>query len=173
MRAGNHVKWYVDGRDYFWAVSIALEQAKESIYIADWWLSPELFLRRPPYAAQEYRLDKLIKRKAEEGVQIYVCVYKEVEQALTCNSAHTKHALRRWVEQLTCAHHELTLIDFAPRALLAMETFTLLVIPTTMSLKTLGEFIHNGRGSWQPSAMQPPKPLLTTSQRYDMVLGAS
>ncbi|KAL7765567.1 hypothetical protein ACKLNR_003483 [Fusarium oxysporum f. sp. zingiberi] len=95
MRAGNHVKWYVDGRDYFWAVSIALEQAKESIYIADWWLSPELFLRRPPYAAQEYRLDKLIKRKAEEGVQIYVCVYKEVEQALTCNSAHTKHALRR------------------------------------------------------------------------------
>uniref|UniRef100_A0A8H7NDI9 Uncharacterized protein n=1 Tax=Bionectria ochroleuca TaxID=29856 RepID=A0A8H7NDI9_BIOOC len=46
-RDGNLIKWYVDGRDYFWAVSVALEQAKESIYIADWWLSPELFLRRP------------------------------------------------------------------------------------------------------------------------------
>ncbi|KAI1066624.1 hypothetical protein LB507_011099 [Fusarium sp. FIESC RH6] len=95
MRAGNRVKWYVDGRDYFWAVSIALENAKETIYIADWWLSPELFLRRPAYKEQEFRLDKIIKRKAEQGVQIYVSVYKEVEQALTCNSAHTKHALRR------------------------------------------------------------------------------
>lgn len=94
-REGNLVKWYVDGRDYFWAVSVALEQAKESIYIADWWLSPELFLRRPPYYTQEYRLDKLLKKKAEEGVKIFVSVYKEVEQALTCNSAHTKHALNR------------------------------------------------------------------------------
>ncbi|KAH7136524.1 hypothetical protein EDB81DRAFT_82438 [Dactylonectria macrodidyma] len=93
VREGNLVKWYVDGRDYFWAVSVALEQAKESIYIADWWLSPELFLRRPPYYEQNYRLDKLLKKKAEEGVKIFVMVYKEVEQALTCNSAHTKHAL--------------------------------------------------------------------------------
>lgn len=48
-RNGNLVKWYVDGRDYFWAVSEALDRAKETIYIADWWLSPELvskFLKR-------------------------------------------------------------------------------------------------------------------------------
>ena len=88
------IKWYVDGRDYFWAVSMALDQAKESIYIADWWLSPELFLRRPPAANQEYRLDQLLKRKAEEGVKIFVMVYREVEAAVTCNSEHTKHALQ-------------------------------------------------------------------------------
>lgn len=41
-RDGNKVKWYVDGRNYYWAVSEALERAKETIYIADWWLSPEL-----------------------------------------------------------------------------------------------------------------------------------
>ena len=75
-------------------MSVALEQAKESIYIADWWLSPELFRRRPPNHNQEYRLDQLLKRKAEEGVKIFVCVYKEVEAALTCNSLHTKHALQ-------------------------------------------------------------------------------
>lgn len=73
---------------------MALEQAKESIYIEDWWLSPELFLRRPPYHKQEYRLDQLLKRKAEAGVKIFVIVYKEVEAALTCNSLHTKHALQ-------------------------------------------------------------------------------
>ncbi|KAL7915687.1 phospholipase D/nuclease [Trichoderma velutinum] len=93
-REGNLVKWYVDGRDYFWAVSVALEEAKETIYIEDWWLSPELFLRRPPHQKQEYRLDQILKRKAEQGVKIYVVVYKEVEAALTCNSEHTKHALQ-------------------------------------------------------------------------------
>jgi phospholipase D1/2 len=41
-RSNNEIKWYVDGRDYFWAVSTALERAKETIYIEDWWLSPEL-----------------------------------------------------------------------------------------------------------------------------------
>ncbi|KAL4892446.1 hypothetical protein BDV59DRAFT_202584 [Aspergillus ambiguus] len=94
IREGNKVKWYVDALDYLWAVSIALEQAKEVIYIEDWWLSPELFLRRPAYTTQEWRLDQILKRRAEAGVKIYVIVYKEVNQALTCNSAHTKHALR-------------------------------------------------------------------------------
>ncbi|GAB7354646.1 hypothetical protein MBLNU459_g5078t1 [Dothideomycetes sp. NU459] len=93
-RDGNKIKWYIDGRDYFHAVSVALERAKETIYIADWWLSPELFLRRPPYYNQEWRLDQVLKRAAERGVNIYVVVYKEVAQALTCNSAHTKHALQ-------------------------------------------------------------------------------
>lgn len=61
-----------------WAVSVALERAKETIYIADWWLSPELFMRRPPNLHQEWRLDQILKRRAEAGVQIYVIVYKEV-----------------------------------------------------------------------------------------------
>lgn len=77
-RQGNKVKWYVDALDYMWAVSIALEAAEEVIYIEDWWLSPELFLRRPPLTNQEWRLDAILKRKAEAGVKIYVIVYKEV-----------------------------------------------------------------------------------------------
>lgn len=75
-------------------MSEALDKAKEVIYIEDWWLSPELFLRRPPYYNQEWRLDQILKRRAEAGVKIYVVVYREVEAALTCNSAHTKHALQ-------------------------------------------------------------------------------
>ena len=93
-REGNKIKWYVDGRDYFHAVSVALENAKEVIYIEDWWLSPELFLRRPPFFNREWRLDQILKRRAEAGVKIYIIVYKEVEQAISCNSAHTKHALK-------------------------------------------------------------------------------
>jgi phospholipase D1/2 len=34
-RDNNDVKWYVDGCGYMWAVSMALEQAKETIWILD------------------------------------------------------------------------------------------------------------------------------------------
>ncbi|KAJ5263900.1 hypothetical protein N7478_011505 [Penicillium angulare] len=104
IHENNRVKWYVDGLDYLWAVSEALEKATETIYIADWWLSPELFLRRPPVKHQEWRLDQILKRRAEAGVKIYVIVYKEVNQALTCNSAHTKHALRSLCPEGTPGH---------------------------------------------------------------------
>ncbi|KAK3687304.1 hypothetical protein B0T22DRAFT_478641 [Podospora appendiculata] len=88
-----HPKWYVDGASYFWAVSTALEEARESIFILDWWLSPELYLRRPPARNEQYRLDNMLKAAAERGVKVNVIVYKEVPQALTLNSLHTKHAL--------------------------------------------------------------------------------
>ncbi|KAF8936921.1 hypothetical protein BGZ58_003523 [Dissophora ornata] len=90
------VRYYVDGKDYFHAVSDAILAAKNEIYIADWWLSPELYLRRPPEKNEEFRLDRLLKRKAEEGVNIYVVVYKEVSLALTLDSAHTK----TWLQDL-------------------------------------------------------------------------
>lgn len=109
-RDGNKIKWYVDGQDYFYAVSVALERAKETIYIEDWWLSPELFLRRPPYYNQEWRLDQVLKRRAEAGVKIYVIVYKEIAQAISCNSAHTKHALHGLCPPGTPGHGNITVL---------------------------------------------------------------
>lgn len=92
-KPGNDVKWYVDGCSYMWAVSHALENARQTIWILDWWLSPELYLRRPPARNEEWRLDKVLLRAANRGVKINIIVYKEVTQALTLSSAHTKHAL--------------------------------------------------------------------------------
>jgi phospholipase D1/2 len=34
IRAGNSVKWYSDGHDYFWALSEILDGAKECIYVS-------------------------------------------------------------------------------------------------------------------------------------------
>ncbi|EON96350.1 putative phospholipase d protein [Phaeoacremonium minimum UCRPA7] len=82
-QSSGHAKWYVDGCSYFWAVSIAIEQARQSIYILDWWLSPELYLRRPPSRNEQYRLDTMLKAAAERGVKVNIIVYKEVPQALT------------------------------------------------------------------------------------------
>jgi len=41
-RSDAKVRYYVDGKDYFHAISDAILAAKSEIYIADWWLSPEL-----------------------------------------------------------------------------------------------------------------------------------
>jgi phospholipase D1/2 len=86
QRQDNEAKWFVDGCGYMWAVSIALEEAKESIWILDWWLSPELYLRRPPSANEKYRLDRLLFAAADRGVKVNIIVYKEVASVLTCES---------------------------------------------------------------------------------------
>lgn len=43
VRGGNGAKWYVDGKDYMYAVSIALERAQESIWILDCKFFPSFF----------------------------------------------------------------------------------------------------------------------------------
>ena len=35
VRNGNGAKWYVDGKDYMFAVSLALEKARQTIWILD------------------------------------------------------------------------------------------------------------------------------------------
>uniref|UniRef100_A0A8C5AGZ4 Phospholipase n=1 Tax=Gadus morhua TaxID=8049 RepID=A0A8C5AGZ4_GADMO len=91
-RENTLTKWYVNGSGYFSDLADALEQAKEEIFITDWWLSPEVFLKRP--ATDSYwRLDEILKRKAEQGVKVCVLLYKEVELALGINSGHSKRTL--------------------------------------------------------------------------------
>ncbi|RIA93447.1 hypothetical protein C1645_735559 [Glomus cerebriforme] len=105
IRENAKIKWYVDGKDYFFAVSQAIMAAKVEIYIEDWWLSPELYLRRPPSKNEEYRLDKLLKKKAEEGVMIYIILYKEVKLALTLDSWHTKSCLQNLHHNIRVQRH--------------------------------------------------------------------
>ncbi|KAK6381231.1 hypothetical protein LTS17_004287 [Exophiala oligosperma] len=104
-KPGNDVKWYVDGCGYFWAVSQALERAKHSIWILDWWLSPELYLRRPPSQNEQWRLDRILQRAAQRGVKVHIIVYKEVTQALTLSSAHTKHELEKLSPNISVFRH--------------------------------------------------------------------
>uniref|UniRef100_A0A4W4EPB1 Phospholipase n=1 Tax=Electrophorus electricus TaxID=8005 RepID=A0A4W4EPB1_ELEEL len=86
-------KWYVNGKTYMEDVASALEEAKEEIFITDWWLSPEIFLKRPVVEGNRWRLDCVLKRKAQQGVRIFVMLYKEVELALGINSEYSKRTL--------------------------------------------------------------------------------
>lgn len=93
VRPNCFAQWLVDGRDHMWVLSRAINQAKDVIYIHDWWLSPELYLRRPAAISQKWRLDRLLKRKAEEGVRIFVIVYRNIESAVPIDSQYTKFSL--------------------------------------------------------------------------------
>ncbi|KAK7030848.1 hypothetical protein VNI00_013956 [Paramarasmius palmivorus] len=104
-RTDNFVKWHIDGHDYMWAVSEMLENAKECIFILDWWLTPQLYLRRPPAKHPEWRIDKILKRKADQGVKVYVIVYKEVTQTMTMSSKLTKMALEALGPNVQCIRH--------------------------------------------------------------------
>lgn len=86
-------QWFVDGRDYMWVLSEALENARDTIFILDWWLSPEVYLRRPPEGNQKWRLDRVLKRKAQQGVKIFVVIYRNVGPTIPIDSMWTKHSL--------------------------------------------------------------------------------
>ncbi|PSN72254.1 phospholipase-like protein D1 [Corynespora cassiicola Philippines] len=93
VRKRIYAQWLVDGRDYMWNVSRAISMAKDVIYIHDWWLSPELYMRRPPAISQKWRLDRLLQRKAQEGVKVFVIMYRNVNAAIPIDSEYSKFSL--------------------------------------------------------------------------------
>ncbi|KAF9979021.1 Phospholipase D1 [Actinomortierella ambigua] len=122
VRQNVSAQWLVDGRDYFWNASKAMEMARESIYILDWMLSPEMLLRRftkPEGDNSEWSLMNILERKAKEGVKIYIVLYSEVDAAMHLASLRAKKLLRSrcgeniWIQRhgpnlqaAWWAHHE-------------------------------------------------------------------
>lgn len=126
VRQNCFCKFLVDGRDYFWSLSEALRMAKDVIFIHDWWLSPELYMRRPVRGNQNYRIDRILKEKAEQNVKIFIVVYRNVGSTVGTDSLWTKHSLlslhhnihvirspNQWLQNTYFwAHHEkFTVID--------------------------------------------------------------
>ena len=137
----NECQWFIDGKSYFEDLFQKLMEANNSIYISGWWLSPEVFLRRPvniaPYlevikdkkeinvqVQNMTRLMDILRYKAKQGVKIYILIYKEFSIALTLNSAHTEDILNKlhknikvtrypsfWKTWLWSNHEKLVIID--------------------------------------------------------------
>lgn len=91
-RAGNFVKGHIDGHDYMWVLSELIDNAREAIFILVCPCSVVTLWSHlcnvglvahprtlPPSSHPEYHLDRLLKRKAEQGVKIYDIVYKAVK----------------------------------------------------------------------------------------------
>ncbi|XP_044450031.1 phospholipase D zeta 1 isoform X2 [Aegilops tauschii subsp. strangulata] len=93
LEDGSMAQWFIDGQAGFEAIASSIEHAKSEIFIAGWWLCPELYLRRPFEHHGSSRLDALLEARAKQGVQIYILMYKEVALALKINSLYSKNRL--------------------------------------------------------------------------------
>jgi len=99
-------RWYIDGEHYFEDIYHSLLQAKKEVFIADWWLSPELHLKRPVVdESNTYRLDTVLANIAKRGVLVYIIVYREVKIALNNDSEYTKKALEALSPNIKVLRH--------------------------------------------------------------------
>uniref|UniRef100_A0A452U058 Phospholipase n=1 Tax=Ursus maritimus TaxID=29073 RepID=A0A452U058_URSMA len=87
-------KWYVNAKGYFEDVASAMEEAEEEIFITDWWL---VFI----YGGFVWRFLQL----DQQGVRIFVMLYKEVELALGINSEYSKRTLMRLHPNIKVMRH--------------------------------------------------------------------
>ena len=90
------VKWLIDGKDYMSAVADAIESARHEIFITDWQIHPYVHLKRPDtgVTSLEWRLDKLLIRKADENVRIYILLYWETKLAMDLGSSFAMTVLK-------------------------------------------------------------------------------
>ncbi|KAK3578554.1 hypothetical protein CHS0354_025266 [Potamilus streckersoni] len=106
VRDKSFARWFVDGSSYFEAVADALEKAKEEIFITGWWLTPEIYMKRPMTQGDHWRLDVILTRKAKAGVKVFILLYKEMEIALNINSHYSKRSLvRKCPENIKVLRH--------------------------------------------------------------------
>ena len=118
----NKCRWFIDGEDYFNHLCNSLLNAKQTVFITDWWMSPEVFLRRPvdmkiyenlkflePYKPNNpnelTRLCDVLNYIAERGVRVYIQLYCEFSMALTLDSKHTKTMLTSFNKNIKVVRH--------------------------------------------------------------------
>ncbi|KAI6194536.1 Phospholipase [Aphelenchoides besseyi] len=94
VRENSHAQYFVDAKDYWEKAAAMLEIAREEVFIADWWLCPEIYMKRPMAEGNYWQLGEILKRIATRGVKIFVLLYKEMELALTLDSKYSKRYLQ-------------------------------------------------------------------------------
>lgn len=60
IRMSNYARCFINAADYFSSLYTDLKAAKYEIFIRGWWLSPELYLKRPSELNQDSRLDMVL-----------------------------------------------------------------------------------------------------------------
>ena len=122
-KMNNFAHWFIDGKDYFNDLYEKLMGAKRSIFITDWWMSPEVWLKRP-ILESDYtsffkkrsenslsRLMDILEYKAKKGVKIYILLYYECSLALKLNSKHTQDTLEKLHKNIVVTRHPTDKLD--------------------------------------------------------------
>ena len=114
-----HAKWFVDGQDYMSAVADAIESASNEIFIADWQISPHIFMKRPDTGVDslKWRLDKILLRKADQGIRVYILLYWESKKIAKMDhgSNFAKFVLKHHNIKVLLHPDEYTMIHYGPK----------------------------------------------------------
>jgi len=76
-------------RDLWENIHDSLLAAKKQVFLAGWWISPEIYLKRPHGKYPEARLDKVIEKIAARGVKVYILQFRE-PKVMPMQSAWTR-----------------------------------------------------------------------------------
>lgn len=98
-------KWYVDGCEFYSDVCDNLRKARVAVCITDWWLSPELYLKRPIEAFGDCKLIDILGEIADKGVQVYILLYKELTFTIALNSLYSKRTLQNRSPNIKVIRH--------------------------------------------------------------------
>jgi len=89
---GSHsamAQWFTTPQDLWEEIYESLLAAEDQVFMAGWWISPEIFLKRPGLKFPESRLDAVLEKIAQKGVKVYILQYKE-PKVMPLNSLHTR-----------------------------------------------------------------------------------
>ena len=122
-KMNNYAYWFIDGKDYFIDLYEKLMGAKTSIFITDWWMSPEMWLKRPICQTDftsflkkknensSTRLMDILEYKAKKGVKVYILLYYECSLAIKLNSKHTQDTLEKLHKNIVVTRHPTNKFD--------------------------------------------------------------
>jgi phospholipase D1/2 len=101
----------VDGQDTYAAMADAIAAAREEIFIAGWFVSPWVYLKRVRAANGDldvqYRLDSLLQKQAAAGVKVYILPWNETKFAVHLNSRHAKDVFEKLHKNINVLLHPL------------------------------------------------------------------
>ncbi|EFA79461.1 phospholipase D1 [Heterostelium album PN500] len=91
----NTCQWFVNGVNYYRELAKAIESAQYEILLTGWWVWPYVILDRDtPERMLATRLDRLLTKKAKDGVKVHVLMWNETNVGVQLG---TKHA-SKWLE---------------------------------------------------------------------------
>lgn len=107
-------KSLLDGEEYYEEVYNKLLNAEKEVFITGWWVSPELYLKRPADNQNEGRLDRILKKIVKEkGIHIKIILYQESKIALSIDSAYTKNKLEKIDSNIIVLRHPNYILPFS------------------------------------------------------------
>ncbi|KYQ93432.1 phospholipase D1 [Tieghemostelium lacteum] len=165
LRDNIKVKLYVDCDEYFAASAQAIENASREVFLTAWFLSPEVYLVRYPTLDPRYRLDTLLKRKAMQGVKIFIILWDETKIATFKGSKRAKDKL----EEL---HHNIKVIKHPPIIPIYWSHHQkTLIIDQEIAFVGGVDFCFGRYDTWSHHLIDVKSQLWTGKDYYNPVLG--